>query len=474
MPDSKNYITRPIYIILTTIIILFFSYLLPPTVNIAGVEIKRVEILSDLLQAPEDSTDMNFEDDFFKSDSSGSSFNNNFTTSDYYEAGFSFSSLIDLFGIQSSLSKVGQDVSIQGNLKQLKNFFKVLKNSKKSKIRIAHFGDSIIEGDLVTSQIREELQKKFGGKGVGFVPIITQDITFRQSMKLSFSDNWKSYSIFTSNPDNLPVSVGGEVFLPEGNAWVQYKTSYFIRRQNSFSQAYLYLIPDKTFTLNYDVNGKGKNLRILKNSNPVRVDLKLSGKVKSLKLKMPANSGKYFGVSLEAGNGVYVDNYALRGNSGIALKNIPVSEFKKFGKYLDYKLIVLEFGVNALSNRPRDYSWYKNEMIQVIKNLKTAFPKAGIILVGVHDKSKKKGSRFISDPAIPKLLRTQMEIVKATNIAFWNLNKAMGGRNSMPKWVRSNPPMAFMDYTHFNDLGAKRVAELFVHALLEAKNKSGR
>ncbi len=472
MSDSKNYITRPIYIILTTIIILSFSYFLPPTVNVAGVQIKRVEIFSDLLQVPEDTTDMNFEDDFFNSDSNGFSLNYNIGKNDYYEAGFSFSGLIDLLGINSLSPKVGKDVPLQGNLKQLKNFFKALKNSRKAKIRIAHFGDSIIEGDLVTSQIREELQKKFGGKGVGFVPITTQDVTFRQSMKLAFSDNWKSYSIFTSNPNNLPVSVGGEVFIPEGNAWVEYKTSYFIRRQNSFSQAYLYLIPDKTFTLKYDVNGKEKNLRISKSSNLVRADLGLKGKVKSLKIKVPANSGKYFGVSLEAGNGVYVDNYALRGNSGIALKNISVSEFKKFGKYLDYNLIILEFGVNALSNHPRDYMWYKKEMIQVIKNLQTAFPKAGIILVGVHDKSKKKGSRFISDTSIPRLLRTQMEIVKATNIAFWNLNKAMGGKNSMPKWVKSNPPLAFMDYTHFNNLGAKRVAELFVNAILQAKNKS--
>ncbi len=471
MTETKNYITRPIYITITTIVILVFSYLLPPKFQIAGVTLKRVEIFSDLLQQPEEDSDTNFNDDFFNSDSGGSSFNFIRQNSDVLKAGFPFMELADFISSRMHASVVGQDVPLQGNLKQLKKFFDALKNSHKTKIRVAHFGDSIIEGDLVTSQIREELQKRFGGKGVGFLPIKTQDITFRQSMKLSFSDNWKEYSVFTSNPEHLPVSVGGEVFIPQGNAWVKYETSHFIPRQNFFSQAFLYLFPDKTFTLNYKINQKSQAIKINKSSELTVENLKIKGKAKSLKLEVPAQSGKYFGVSLEEGNGVYVDNYALRGNSGVALKNIPVSELKSFAKYLDYNLIILQFGVNALSSRKRDYTWYKNEMIHIINNLKEAFPHAGIILVGVHDKSQKKGSRFVSDPSIPKLLRTQAEIVKKTNIAFWNLNKAMGGRNSMPKWVKANPPMAFMDYTHFNNMGAERVAELFVNALLGAKNK---
>jgi len=49
--------------------------------------------------------------------------------------------------------------------------------------------------------------------------------------------------------------------------------------------------------------------------------------------------------------------------------------------------------------------------------------------------------------------------------------ESMGGRNSMPKWVNSNPPHAFKDYTHFNDQGAKVIAKMFSQALLKAYNK---
>ncbi|MCF8266811.1 MAG: hypothetical protein K9I69_01925, partial [Ignavibacteriales bacterium] len=64
---------------------------------------------------------------------------------------------------------------------------------------------------------------------------------------------------------------------------------------------------------------------------------------------------------------------------------------------------------------------------------------------------------------------------KNADIAFWNLFEAMGGMNSMESWVKANPPLASSDYTHFNDQGARKVADLFSAALIdgykEAKNK---
>ncbi len=462
MEKAKNYITRPIYILLITIVFLTFFYLLPPEFEVFGVSLKRVEIYSDLLKEPEKTDDSDI-DNLFGDDSLS------FVQT---ENDVLYAAVLPLEWFSEPPTKLGQNVPLQGNLKQLKNFFDALKFSHKKKIRIAHFGDSIIEGDLVTSQIREELQKKFGGKGVGFLPITSQDVSFRQSMKLSFSSNWKSYAVFTSNPHHYPVGINGEVFIPKGNAWVEYQTLPYFRRQKNFSEAYLFSTQDKKTTITYYADSKKGTVKIKKKSGVTRTEIPLKGNVKKLKLEVPGNSGKYYGVSLEAGNGVYIDNYALRGNSGVALKNIPVEQLKKFAKYLDYKLIILQFGVNAISNRARDYTWYENEMLDVIANLKEAFPDAGIIIIGVHDKSKKKGSKFITDPGIPKLLRTQAMIAKKAKVAFWNLNKAMGGKDSMPKWVKANPPMAFMDYTHFNDIGAKRVAELFVKSLLDAKSKA--
>ncbi|PKL81788.1 MAG: hypothetical protein CVV24_13420, partial [Ignavibacteriae bacterium HGW-Ignavibacteriae-3] len=86
----------------------------------------------------------------------------------------------------------GKKTPVTGNVKQLSYFFDALKNSKSKTVRIAHYGDSAIEGDLITADLRESFQSKFGGNGVGWLGITSQDITFRQTTKHSFSDNWES------------------------------------------------------------------------------------------------------------------------------------------------------------------------------------------------------------------------------------------------------------------------------------------
>ena len=72
-----------------------------------------------------------------------------------------------------SISKVGK--SIQGNEKafaSLHQFFTSLENAKNKKVRILHYGDSQIESDRITSYLRNQLQRKYGGSGVGLFPVI--------------------------------------------------------------------------------------------------------------------------------------------------------------------------------------------------------------------------------------------------------------------------------------------------------------
>jgi len=129
-------------------------------------------------------------------------------------------------GFDYSLPYQGAKTSITGNTKQLSYFFDALKNAKSKTVRIAHYGDSMIEGDLISSDIREALQNKFGGNGVGWLGIVSQDITFRLTTKHSYSTgNWETASVYTNNPKSLPIGISGEASVPKGNAWVKYETT---------------------------------------------------------------------------------------------------------------------------------------------------------------------------------------------------------------------------------------------------------
>ncbi|MCW8969487.1 MAG: hypothetical protein OQK43_13135, partial [Flavobacteriales bacterium] len=74
----------------------------------------------------------------------------------------------------------------------LHRFFEALENAQKKKVRIMHYGDSQIEVDRITSYIRNELQTKFGGIGVGLFPVV--DIAPKMSVNISYSENWQRYA----------------------------------------------------------------------------------------------------------------------------------------------------------------------------------------------------------------------------------------------------------------------------------------
>jgi lysophospholipase L1-like esterase len=144
---------------------------------------------------------------------------------------------------------------------------------------------------------------------------------------------------------------------------------------------------------------------------------------------------------------------------------------KDFNKLLNYKLIIINFGINVLSPTYKEYSWYEKKMEKVIQYFKEAFPRTSILLVSVGDKGIKKGSKFITDPQIPMLLEAQKNVAAKTGIAFWDLYQAMGGENSIPQWVNAGPPLAYKDYCHLTNEGGEKVADLLSAALMDEYNK---
>lgn len=69
----------------------------------------------------------------------------------------------------------------------LPSFYAALRESGERKVRVMHYGDSQIEEDRMTMQIREQLQKRYGGRGVGLMPLL-QTIptrTTRQELRMN-------------------------------------------------------------------------------------------------------------------------------------------------------------------------------------------------------------------------------------------------------------------------------------------------
>jgi len=360
-----------------------------------------------------------------------------------------------------------------GNVESLKPFFDALKTAGGNSIRIAHFGDSDIEGDLISSDIRQLLQEKYGGKGVGFLPVTSKDISLRNSIKQSFSRDWNTSSLFTGNSVNVSSGVTGTVSMPGENAWVKYETTGRFKNLRTFKKARVFYNNAKTSALiSYSFDNK-RDIKAELQSGSAINELVLNSDVESKSFKFSASKeiAEFYGVSLESENGVYLDNFSFPGSTGSLLKDISPVILKDFNTLLNYKLIILSFGSDVISSRISNYSQYEREMIRTVNFLKAAFPQAGILIVSVSDKGIKKGDSIVSDPNVAILVNTQKKIAEKTGSAFWNLYEAMGGANSVSGWYYSKLVMFNGEYTHLTMQGANKIAELFNQAVQQEFKK---
>jgi hypothetical protein len=70
-------------------------------------------------------------------------------------------------------------------------------------------------------------------------------------------------------------------------------------------------------------------------------------------------------------------------------------------------------------------------------------------------------------PAVLALLHTQRQTARSVKIPFWNMFGAMGGENSMVKFVEKG--WAGKDYTHLTFKGGREIARSFMKALMLEK-----
>jgi hypothetical protein len=89
-----------------------------------------------------------------------------------------------------------------------------------------------------------------------------------------------------------------------------------------------------------------------------------------------------------------------------------------------------------------------------------------VLVMGVADMSVKNGNDFESYANLDNVIHTLRSAAFRSGAAFWDMQKAMGGRNSMPAWVNANPPLAASDYVHFNKRGSDIMAQMFYNAFI--------
>lgn len=346
----------------------------------------------------------------------------------------------------------------------------------KRPVRVAVFGDSFIEGDILTADLREMLQTHYGGCGAGYIDITSSVSGFRPTVRHTFS-GWQSHAATDSIGFNrAKQGPAGRYFIPSAGARVDLKgQSQYASHLDTCTRATIYFTNKGTLNLTARVNGTQEKTEVFIDSPRMQM-MTVQGRIGAVRWVVNrVDSALFYGVAMEGEGGITVDNYSLRSSTGASLRHIPAETLTEFNGLRPYDLIVLQYGLNVATRLGRDYDYYEQTMLETIHHLKTAFPAAGILLIGVGDRDYKTDDGTLRTmPGVKNLIRYQENIAARSGIAFWNMFEAMGGEGSMAQLVHARPSKANYDYTHINFRGGRHLAGLLYDALIHGKQQYDR
>lgn len=342
-----------------------------------------------------------------------------------------------------------------------------LKKGKKRKIRIGYFGDSMIEGDLLTQTLRTLLQGEFGGSGVGFVPVSNPSAKIRQTVTDNFSGGWEEYN-FKNAGKNNQLFLSGYLFRGS-NDWVEMR-DHTIKDSNAVIEKRLF----------YGYADADAPVSIKVNDNIVAVPAKetfgnmVIGQSKSpyIKVSVSDNRLPLYGISFETESGIIVDNFSFRGISGVEFGAIDTTFLNAVASNTNYDLLVFQYGVNVLF-KPNDknFNWYARLVMPSIKKLKSSFGNADFLIISTADRAFRYDGEYKSAIGIDSLIKLQAGIAYETGACFYNQFATMGGHNSIVQWADTTPSLANKDYVHPNHRGAAVLAQYFFEAIMKDYKK---
>jgi lysophospholipase L1-like esterase len=326
------------------------------------------------------------------------------------------------------------------------------------------------DGDFIVQDIRRFFQNTFGGKGVGFVGITSLSASSRYTVSHRYSDNWKTYSYLKGGRRNSDFGIDGQVSFACDSlpSYVEYRANDAVHCEYLYNPTLFYgKSGNKNAAIRISADRQMFRKELLPDTIPLNTvsllpDTSVSDSIKRIRIDfLQSCSVPFYGINSDDGKGVHVDNFTMRGNSGLPLVMLNAELLKSFDDVLQYDLVILHYGANVLTHGSSDYSWYEKKMTDVVNHLKTCFRNTNVIVVSTADKSSKYGLEMKTDKSVFPLLAAQKQCAKSTKSAFVNLFNLMGGEGSMIKWVQEEKPaLANKDYTHFSVKGSQKVASL--------------
>jgi alginate O-acetyltransferase complex protein AlgI len=373
--------------------------------------------------------------------------------------------------LQGSAAKVGP----------LDVFLDSLNNSR-GQIRVMYYGDSQIEGDRMTSNLRHCLRKGHGGTGPGLL-LPLMPVMYTKTVWIRSSSNWKKYNYLSYSTGAIKHKRLGPFmavcrYLPAGKktatpekASMRITPSYLADVSSASYEKLRIFYGDAEDSVTVKVSGDNRQVfsSVLQPGSGIKeLNCKL-GLAKDINIEFEGTSSPdIYGISIESADGVIVDNIPQRGSAGLEFTMVDSANLAEFYRILRPDLIVLQYGLNIVRNVRHEYTYFQRGLERQLALIRSVSPSTPVLVVSITDMAESDGNGIRSFPNIPAIINAQKRAAGNMGEAFWNSYMSMGGDSSIIRWAEKNPPYAQKDYVHFTYLGADTLSGRMVKDLFYA------
>ncbi len=367
--------------------------------------------------------------------------------------------------------------TLQDTRKYLASFYASLSQTSSRTVRVVHYGDSQIEEDRMTQTIRRALQARFGGGGVGLVPLL-QTIPTRTLHQMLLMDG-RAVSIQQGIPRRL-VYGPKSMRSADGRYGVMGQAALMndsLLRGSEHLSVVLEPMSKERNTESYF-----SRLRVWADDEVALVSTVGDTLSATETLVLPDSTthytfslfgrGQVYGVSLETPTGIVVDNIPMRGCIGTVFRSIDSVQLSTFYQETNTRLIILQFGGNAIpfNEQPSTIRGIVGQLAQQVRYLRACAPEANILFVGPGDMATLIDGQPTTYPLLPYMDKLLAEMATKEQVAYYSLYSAMGGKNSMLEWQKHG--WAGADGVHFTRKGAEKAGKALAEWLLDIPAES--
>ncbi len=351
-----------------------------------------------------------------------------------------------------------------------------LKAGRINRVRVMHFGDSVIWYERVARDIRVGLQKDFGDGGRGQL-LMHEDwgVTLAGHENLT-KDGFELIDIPYNHFNHIePKWVKATGY----SGWTYRAASPQTESVQRFSQQYapmnrLTLVMRRPEAKN-DLNQKVRITNFEKTPREEKAfDLALSkdsctvhevtipatrhiGLAFGDKGKPPEKSAFLDAVLLETERGVSYSTFVQKGKHMAWMTAITPPAFDCGYKATHPDLLIFQFGINegaSIDWKAFGYShdYYRKQMTEFFTRIKAALPDVDILLIGPYERLKKVGETWVTYKSHDDVRLMQREIAQKMGFAFFDSYAFLGGEGHQRRMIKEGT--ATGDYAHLNDKGS--------------------